>query len=75
MGLAHLGSELTGRELASANAAFIFCYAIGMLAGPQLVGIGMDAMGPKGFPMTLGIFFAAYALFAAVRLLLRKKQS
>ncbi|AKO29659.1 hypothetical protein P038_01651 [Brucella abortus 99-9971-135] len=75
VGLAHLGSELTGRELASANAAFIFCYAIGMLAGPQLVGIGMDAMGPKGFPMTLGIFFAAYALFAAVRLLLRKKQS
>jgi len=74
VGLAHLGSELTGRELASANAAFIFCYAIGMLAGPQAVGVGMDAMGPKGFPLTLGIFFAAFALFAAIRLVQRKKQ-
>jgi MFS family permease len=75
IGLAHLGSELTGRELASANAAFVFCYAIGMLAGPQAVGVGMDMLGPKGFPMTLGVFFAAYALFAARRLLLRKKQA
>lgn len=74
VGLAHLGSELTGRELASANAAFIFCYAIGMLAGPQAVGVGMDAMGPKGFPLTLGIFFAAFALFAAFRLIQKKKQ-
>lgn len=47
VGLAHLGSELTGRELASANAAFVFCYAIGMLAGPQAVGVGMDAMGQR----------------------------
>ena len=75
IGLAHLGSELSGRELASANAAFVFCYAIGMLAGPQAVGIGMDAMGTKGFPIVLGIFFAAYALFAAIRLLVRKKRA
>lgn len=74
VGLAHLGSELTGRELASANAAFVFCYAIGMLAGPQLVGVGMDVMGPKGFPLSLGVFFAVYAVFAAIRLLQKKKQ-
>lgn len=75
IGLAHLGSELTGRELASANAAFVFCYAIGMLAGPQAVGIGMDAMGPKGFPVVLGIFFAAYAIIAMSRLATRKKRA
>lgn len=74
VGLAHLGSQLTGRELASANAAFVFCYAIGMLAGPQMVGLGMDALGPKGFPYTLGTFFAAYALFAAIRLVQKKMQ-
>ncbi len=75
IGLAHLGSELTGRELASANAAFVFCYAIGMLVGPQAVGIGMDAFGPTGYPITLGVFFAAYALFAAGRLLFRRRRS
>ena len=74
VGLAHLGSELTGRELASANAAFIFCYAIGMLVGPQAVGVGMDIWGPSGFPIMLGTFFAAYAILALARLLIRKKR-
>ena len=45
IGLAHLGSRLTGRELASANAAFVFCYGFGMLIGPQVIGIGMDVFG------------------------------
>ncbi|WP_420962322.1 MFS transporter [Brucella sp. IR073] len=74
VGLAHLGSKLTGRELASANAAFVFCYALGMLAGPQAVGIGMDAMGPKGFAVVLGIFFALYMLIALLRLFVSKKR-
>ena len=49
IGLAHLGSRLTGRDLASANAAFVFCYGFGMLVGPQAIGIGMDLFGPDGF--------------------------
>ncbi|MCX8281722.1 MFS transporter [Phyllobacterium sp. 0TCS1.6C] len=71
VGLAHLGSQLTGRELASANAAFVFCYAIGMLVGPQAIGIGMDLMGPGGFAISLAVFFAAYALLVGGRLLRR----
>lgn len=69
VGLAHLGSKLTGRDLASANAAFMFCYAIGMLVGPQAVGIGMDTMGSEGFPAVLASFFAIYVLFAVLRLI------
>ncbi|MEP7455330.1 MFS transporter [Phyllobacterium sp. SB3] len=72
VGLAHLGSQLTGRELASANAAFVFCYAVGMLVGPQAIGIGMDAMGPSGFAVALAVFFAAYALLVGSRLISRK---
>lgn len=72
VGLAHLGSKLTGRELASANAAFVFCYALGMLAGPQAIGIGMDAMGPNGFASTLALFFAAYLILGFFRLRARK---
>ena len=71
VGLAHLGSQLTGRELASANAAFVFCYAVGMLVGPQAVGAGMDVLGPQGFSVALGVFFAAYALLVGSRLLIR----
>ncbi len=72
VGLAHLGSQLTGRELASTNAAFVFCYAVGMLVGPQAIGIGMDMMGPSGFAVALALFFAAYALLVGSRLISRK---
>jgi MFS family permease len=68
VGLAHLGSQLSGRDLASANAAFVLCYGIGMLAGPQAIGIGMDVLGPHGFAWSLAVFFALYVLLVASRL-------
>ncbi|MCX7305353.1 MAG: MFS transporter [Hyphomicrobiales bacterium] len=60
IGLAHLGSRLSGRDLASANAAFVLCYGLGMVLGPQFIGIGMDLFGTNGFGWSLAIFFAAY---------------
>ena len=68
VGLAHLGSKLSGRDLASANAAFVLCYGIGMLAGPQAIGIGMDLLGNQGFAWTLAVFFALYVALAGFRL-------
>ncbi len=68
IGLAHLGSRLSGRDLASANSAFVFCYGIGMLLGPQAIGIGMDRFGPNGFAGTLAIFFAAYIVLVGSRM-------
>lgn len=68
VGLAHLGSRLSGRDLASANAAFVLCYGIGMLVGPQVIGIGMDIAGPAGFAWSLAIFFAGYLVLAIFRM-------
>lgn len=68
VGLAHLGSRLSGRDLASANAAFVLCYGIGMLAGPQAIGIGMDLFGPNGFAYAIMIFFAGYLTLGFMRL-------
>lgn len=68
IGLAHLGAKLSGRDLASANSAFVFCYALGMLAGPQAIGLGIDAVGPDGFAWTLALFFAAYVVLATMRI-------
>jgi MFS family permease len=68
VGLAHLGSQLTGRDLASANAAFVFCYGLGMLVGPQTIGLGMDLFGPPGFGWSIAAFFVAYLLLVAFRL-------
>ncbi len=68
VGLTHLGAKLSGQDLAAANAAFVFCYSLGMLAGPQIIGAGMDVVGPSGFAWSLAAFFLAYMLFASTRL-------
>jgi len=70
IGLAHLGSRLSGHELANANAAFVLCYGLGMVLGPQAIGIGMDVFGTDGFGWSLGAFFAAYIVLSVVRLVI-----
>ncbi|MGB3416193.1 MAG: MFS transporter [Mesorhizobium sp.] len=69
VGLAHLGSKLSGHELASANAAFVLCYGVGMVLGPQAVGIGMDIAGPNGFGWALALFFGIYIVVGAGRII------
>ena len=71
IGLAHLGSRLSGRDLASANAAFVLCYGLGMVLGPQVIGIGMDVFGTDGFGWSLALFFAAYIALILGRLAVR----
>lgn len=71
VGLAHLGSRLTGRDLASANAAFVLCYGLGMVLGPQVIGIGMDVFGAHGFGWSLSLFFGFYIVLVVCRLLPR----
>lgn len=75
VGLAHLGAKLDGSELASANAAFIFCYSAGMLIGPQAIGSSLDLFGPNGFSFSLAFFFAAYLVLTAVRLSMNAKRT
>lgn len=68
IGLAHLGSRLKGSDLAAANSAFVFCYALGSLIGPPIVGSSMDAVGADGFPIALGLFFLIYVVFVLGKL-------
>lgn len=68
VGLSHLGSRFRGAELAAANAAFIFSYAVGTVVGPQAIGIGMDVVGSVGYAWTITGFFAAFVLFGLSRL-------
>ncbi len=68
VGLAHLASRFSGSALASANAAFIFCYAMGSLIGPLAAGDALVRWPIGGFPLVLGIVFGAYVLVAAWRI-------
>jgi MFS family permease len=60
VGLAHLGARFTGADLASANAAFVILYNVGLAIGPPVVGGGMDLLPPHGFAWSLSAFFAVY---------------
>ncbi|PSJ61844.1 MFS transporter [Kumtagia ephedrae] len=75
IGLAHLGARLSGHELANANAAFVLCYGLGMVIGPQAIGIGMDLFGKEGFPGALALFFLFYIVLAVSRIAASRRRS
>lgn len=75
VGLAHLGDKLHGADLAAANAAFVFCYALGMLAGPQAIGAAMDVTGVHGFGWALAFFFGLYVALTIGRILFTPKRA
>lgn len=72
VGLAHLGARFTDRaDLASANAAFILLYNLGMVVGPPLVGLGFDRIVPHGFAVVISGLFGLYAVFAISRIAMK----
>ncbi|MEA3535212.1 MFS transporter [Rhizobium sp. CC-YZS058] len=75
IGLSHLGSRLHGPELAAANAAFVFCYALGTVAGPQVIGTSMDLFGNQGFAWSIAGFFGLYILLSLLRLVYNPKRA
>jgi MFS family permease len=75
VGLAHLGARFTGADLASANAAFVLLYNGGLIAGPPIVGWGMDVAPPHGFAWSLAAFCAVYLVVVAWRALTVKRSS
>lgn len=68
VGLTHLGARYRGAELASANAAFVMMYAIGMLIGPVLLGTGLDLFPPNGFAFAIAATFGVYVAVALIRI-------
>ena len=74
VGLSHLGSRLHGADLAAANAAFIFCYAVGTVVGPQAIGAAMDVSGNDGFAWAIVAFFGFYLVLSLVRIVFRPKR-
>lgn len=62
VGLALLGARFDGAALATANAAFVMLYSLGLILGPTLVGVGMQAVDPHGFAWTLCAFLLLYVV-------------
>lgn len=54
VGLAHLGSNYKGSDLAAANAAFAILYALGSMSGPGIGGLAIDLWRPYGLLVAVG---------------------
>ena len=67
VGLALLGARFDGAALATANAAFVMLYSVGLIVGPVSVGAGMELMGSHGFAMTIAAFLGLYVLVVALQ--------
>jgi len=68
VGLAHLGSRYSGADLASANAAFVMLYSIGLMLGPVGIGWSMDQVPQLGLPLAIAGLCAAYTLLVGLRM-------
>jgi hypothetical protein len=67
VGLAHLGANFRGGELAAANAAFSTLYAVGTLTGQGLGGIAMDLWNQHGLSVVVGLISAVFIAVVAYR--------
>lgn len=65
--LAHLGARFSGTDLATANAAFVVTYSLGLIAGPPVLGVGFDLWPPYGAPAAIAVLMGVFALVAAWR--------
>jgi MFS family permease len=66
IGLTLMGERFKGAELASANAAYVMLYATGLLAGPLVEGVALDAWNPHGLMVILAAIGLLYAAWLAL---------
>ncbi len=66
--IAHTNDYLSKEEMPGASAGLIFLNGFGAIFGPLLAGWLMSAIGPKGYFLIIGGFFAALAGYAGYRM-------
>ena len=66
--IAHTNDYLSKEDMPGASAGLIFLNGFGAIFGPLLAGWLMGLIGPKGYFLIIGGFFAALAGYAAYRM-------
>ncbi len=66
-GLALVGQRFSRKELAPANATFIFVYELGHLTGPPIAGFAIALWDPHGLIVLAVSAGVVFALFATIR--------
>ncbi|MGH6719039.1 MAG: MFS transporter, partial [Alphaproteobacteria bacterium] len=75
LAIVRLGEVFRPDQLGAATAAYVMMTHIGSIAGPILLGGGMDLAGPSGFVAVTAGGALVFVLFAAFRYVLRPQAS
>lgn len=67
LNVAHANDQASAEEFLQVSGGLLIVYGIGNMAGPQLGGRLMDALGPNGFFVAMGGMYALYGLYALWR--------
>jgi len=66
--LAYTNDTLSVEDMPAASGGLVFTFGLGAILGPLVTGWMMEVFGPFAFWLTLGVTFAAIALYALYRM-------
>lgn len=72
LAVAHANDYAEPEEFVKVSGGLLVVYGLGNMVGPQLGGRLMDAIGPSGLFVSLGLTFAAYGAYAFWRTMRRE---
>lgn len=73
--IAYTNDFLQPEDMAAASAGLLFVNGVGAIAGPVLIGYGMQAFGPPGYFILLSVVLLALAGYAVYRMTQRRAPS
>ena len=66
--IAHVNDYVSPREMVGASAALVFVSGLGLIAGPMVASVAIEALGPPGFGQCLAVLHFAMAAFIVFRM-------
>jgi MFS family permease len=73
--IAYTNDFLNHEDMASASAGLLFVNGLGAIAGPLIIGWGMETAGPAGIFVLITVLMAAVSLYALYRMTQRAAPS
>jgi hypothetical protein len=68
LAVAHANDHLDADQMVGASGKLVLLYGIGAIAGPLLVGLAMQRVGPPGFLLFMISVYGGLGLFAVYRM-------
>lgn len=68
LAVAHANDHLDTDQMVGASGKLVLLYGLGSIAGPFLVGLAMQRLGPPGFLLYMTVVYGGLGLFAVYRM-------